>query len=90
MRQSRETVSLVVAVIEGNLAGSTDDVVWGRRSAGWSHLSKPFSLYFLRDVPLSIAERLIDHPRLGGAGFRDDRLAWHVAEQFASQPFYEK
>jgi hypothetical protein len=91
MRQSEETVNMVVAVVDDELVGSTDDMFRGRRLETWSHLAgEPLDLYRLREVPLSIAERLIDHPRPGGAGFRTDRMAWSVAKQFAGdRPFYE-
>lgn len=91
MRQSEETVNMVVAVVDDGIVGSTEDLARGRRLEMWDHLSEePFKLYRLHRVPLNIAERLLDHPRPGGAGFRTDRMAWRVAQQFAGdRPFHE-
>jgi hypothetical protein len=90
MRRSDDTVTLVVAVEDDDLVGATDDMFDGRRPSSWSHLQGPFKLYLLREVPLSIAERIIDHPRPGGAGLRSDKMAWRVAQPFADdRPFYE-
>lgn len=87
---SEETLDMVAVVRDRELLGAKDITQIGARDAAvwqFSGIAKPFALYRLRSVPLSLAEALVDFGT-PASRLRDGHKAWRLVSKFAGKtPF---
>ena len=87
------TVDLVAAVRGGQeLLGAKDFSAMGAKDPGiWmiSGLDAPFALYKLKNVPIGIAEQLVDFGTRASR-IRDGKKVWRLAKKYAAPSAFKK
>jgi hypothetical protein len=82
--ESNESMTLVAVVKNGEFVRVSEDTA----KVSSDMCAPGSSLYYLRQVPLDVAEKLVDHSQPGGFNFSSGKEAWSVAKGYAdSQPF---
>jgi hypothetical protein len=87
---AEDMVDLVAVVRDGEFLGAKDANRMGAKDAAvwqFSGIDRPFDLYLLKNVPLMVAEPLVDFGTPAGR-LRDGKKAWRMARKYAgSRPF---
>lgn len=84
---AQDTVDMVALVKGDELIKATDQVRRGSNPNFW-RTKGPFALYLLKSVPLTMAEKLVDHGERRGFSFKSNRDAWLSAKIYAQpRPF---
>jgi len=91
-RVSAETLDMVALVQGDEMVAASDEVRRAADPTFWPQYrtGQPFALYLLRNVPIDLAEKLVDHGHRGGFQFANNRAAWRAAKSFAeSRPLFQ-
>jgi hypothetical protein len=86
---AEEAVDLIAAVRNDEFLGAKDSTSMGAKDASvWQFsVDPPFDLYLLKNVPLDLAEQLVDFGTPAGR-LRDGKKVWRMARKYAaSRPF---
>jgi len=81
---SSEKMTLIAVVMGDEFVTASEDL----KKVSSESCGQGVSLYYLRQVPIEVAEKLVDHKQPGGFRYSSDKEAWTVAKTYAdSMPF---